>query len=217
MSTFTSTDLCKWHSRLFVKPPGLFRHVSSSTLKCQQGFRTNHALLPLTIGQRSSLSNQPCRKNKIVCNSFPLPGVPGPSHSWKGWLIGIVLSVILPFSRSKWGPLLALKKEVDMIVDTVEAVVEVVEQVAEKVEEVADDIGDSLPEGKLKTALELVENIAKEAAKDAHLADELIEKAEALEDRVEDFFESALDKAGDVIKDVGDESDVQVATEKKTQ
>lgn len=82
MSTFTSTDLCKWHSRLFVKPPGLFRHVSSSTLKCQQGFRTNHALLPLTIGQRSSLSNQPCRKNKIVCNSFPLPGVPGPSHSW---------------------------------------------------------------------------------------------------------------------------------------
>ena len=34
---------------------------------------------------------------------------------------------------------------------------------------------------------------------------------------MEDFFESALDKAGDVIKDVGDESNVQVTSEKKTQ
>ncbi|PQQ16620.1 uncharacterized protein Pyn_16711 [Prunus yedoensis var. nudiflora] len=216
MSTITSVDLCRSSCRLFVKHPEVFQHFSSATLKCQQGFRTNHELLSLTVGQRNVFSRQPCR-NKIVCHSSPLPGAPGPSHSWKGWMIGIVLSVILPFWRHKWTPLLAIKKEVDMIVDTVEAVVEVVEQVAEKVEEVADDIGDHLPDGKLKDALEAVESIAKEAAKDAHLADQLIEKAEEVEDRVEDFFESAVDQAGnEITKDVGDEQNI-VQVEKKIQ
>ncbi|XP_021833390.1 uncharacterized protein LOC110773193 [Prunus avium] len=220
----SSIHLSRWTSshRLFAKHPGpgVVQHFSSSsTWKCQQGFRTNDALLSLTIGQRRTLSSKPCR-NKIVCNSSASPEAQSPSgapsHSLRSWMIGMVFSVIIPFWRHKWGPLLQLKKEVDMIVDNVEAVAEVVEQVAEKVEEVADEIGDRLPEGKLKVAADLVESLAREAAKDAHLADQLIEKAEEVEDRVENFFESAMDKAGDLTKVVADEPNI-VPVEKKFQ
>ncbi|KAI5324727.1 hypothetical protein L3X38_033800 [Prunus dulcis] len=202
----SSIHLSRWTSspRLFAKHPGpgAVQHFSSSsTWKCQQGFRTNHALLSLTIGQRRTLSSQPCR-NKIVCNSSPSPEVQSPSgapsHS---------LKIEFRFN---------CVEEVDMIVDNVEAVVEVVEQVAEKVEEVADEIGDRLPDGKLKVAADLVESLAREAAKDAHLADQLIEKAEEVEDRVENFFESAMDKAGDLTKVVADEPNI-VPVEKKFQ
>ncbi|CAN6679748.1 unnamed protein product [Malus baccata var. baccata] len=213
----TSIDLSRSASGcVFVKHPGVVVQPfsSSSTWKCQQGFRSNPALLSL-------ISSQPCR-NKIVRSSSTSPGDQGPSveysKSWRGWMIGMVFSVIIPFWRHKWGPLLQLKKEVDMVVNNVEAVVEVVEKVAEKVEEVADEIGDHLPaDGKFRAASEVVESIAREVAKDAHLADQLIEKAEALEDQVEDFFESAMDNVGNATKDVSDESNVQVATEKKSQ
>lgn len=135
-------------------------------------------------------------------------------------MIGILLSVVIPFWRHKWGPLLAIKNQVDTVIDTVETAAEVVEAVAHKVEEVADGIADKLPEdGKLKAAVEAIEAIAKETAKDAHIMDELIENVEAVEDKVENFFDSAMDGAGEQVTKVdvgggGSEGDVE---EKKIQ
>ncbi|KAK9160050.1 hypothetical protein Syun_006391 [Stephania yunnanensis] len=53
------------------------------------------------------------------------------SCSWKNLVLATLISIILPFFRHKWAPLLALKKEVVMVVDTIDVVTEVVEKVAE--------------------------------------------------------------------------------------
>ncbi|OWM79987.1 hypothetical protein CDL15_Pgr006291 [Punica granatum] len=97
--------------------------------------------------------------------------------SWKLWILGVVISVVLPFWKSKWGPLLKLKNEVETVVKVAENVTDVVEKVAEGVEKVAEDVAEMLPEGgKLRNAVELVEHVAEETAKDAHLVEGLIDK-----------------------------------------
>ncbi|XP_024932087.3 uncharacterized protein LOC112492528 isoform X2 [Ziziphus jujuba] len=163
----------------------------------------NNGFLSLKKDHGALVIRSNTNMNKIVCNSVQ-PASSGATHgapsnnSWKGWILGMVISLILPFWRSKWGPLLKIKKEVDMVVESVENVAEIVEMVAEKVEEVADNIADKLPgDGKLKEALRLVENVAKETAKDAHLVDQLMEKVEEVEEKVESFMEPVLheDKA----------------------
>ncbi|KAK6923378.1 hypothetical protein RJ641_011682 [Dillenia turbinata] len=107
-------------------------------------------------------------------------------HGWKQWMAGIVLSILLPSFKYKWGPLQVLKNKVDMTMEAVDSVSEVVEEIAEKVEKVADEVGDKLPEdAKLKDALESVESIAREAAKQAELTQQLIDKLQEKEKEVE--------------------------------
>ncbi|XP_004288158.1 PREDICTED: uncharacterized protein LOC101308504 isoform X1 [Fragaria vesca subsp. vesca] len=222
MSTITSSiDLLSSRSRVHVIPHQRVHRSLFSSLarKPRLGFMAaNPSFLSLSIGQRSSaLSRSDAKMNKIVCN---VSGAPTPSGapSWRGWMIGMLISVVIPFWRHKWGPLQIIKNRVDMVMNTVEAVAEVVEAVAHKVEEVADDIADKLPEdGKLKSAFEAVEAIAKETAKDAHMVDELIENVEAAEDKVEDFFESATHGAEDQktkVDDVGGEEGNNVEEKK---
>ncbi|KAK1555380.1 hypothetical protein Q3G72_025586 [Acer saccharum] len=118
----------------------------------------------------------------LVPNSDPSP------QSWKIWILGMVISVILPFWRNKWGSFQRLKNEVEAEMETAEHVAEIVEDVAEKVEKVAEEVADHLPQGgRLKDAVTLIENVAKETAKDAHLADQFIEKVEDVEREVESF------------------------------
>ncbi|OMP07495.1 hypothetical protein CCACVL1_01292, partial [Corchorus capsularis] len=74
-------------------------------------------------------------RNMVVCNVGSGPSLPDPNPgSWKFWLLGMLMSVVLPFWRGKWGPLMKIKQEVETIIDTVEAVTDVVEKVAEQVE-----------------------------------------------------------------------------------
>ncbi|XP_024184113.1 uncharacterized protein LOC112189074 isoform X2 [Rosa chinensis] len=220
MSTITSSiDLGSSRSRVLVIPQRVHRNLFSITAikPPQQGFTANPLLLSLSIGQRSSaLSRSDAKMNKIVCNVSGAPTPSGaPSHSW-GWMIGMLLTVVIPFWRHKWGPFQIIKNKVDMVMNTVEVVAEVVETVAHKVEEVADGIADKLPEdGKLKAAVETVEAIAKETAKDAHMVDKLIENVEAAEDKVEDFFESAMHGAGDQVTKVDDGGGEQGNVEEK--
>ncbi|KAK8572394.1 hypothetical protein V6N12_028449 [Hibiscus sabdariffa] len=118
-------------------------------------------------------------KNKVVCCSVgpgpSFPSNPGPG-SWQLWVLGFLMTMVLPFWSSKWGPLLKFKDEVETVIDEVEAVADIVEKVAEQVEEVADDIGNHLPEGRIKDALEMVENVAQNTADGARLAGEFIDK-----------------------------------------
>ncbi|XAR62124.1 hypothetical protein NMG60_11016753 [Bertholletia excelsa] len=125
---------------------------------------------------------------------IPLPPDPSPG-SWKSWLLGAVITIVLPFLRHKWGPLFKLTKEVETVVETADHVTEVIEKVAEEVEKVADEVADDLPEGtKLKEAMEFIEEKAKETAKKAHWAEELIDKVEEVEKEVESFVEPVKDE-----------------------
>ncbi|GMI78443.1 hypothetical protein HRI_001513600 [Hibiscus trionum] len=147
-----------------------------------------------SLGSGLRLQNADRDKNKVVCCSVG-PGPSFPSNpdpgSWQLWVLGILVSVVLPFWRSKWGPLLKLKDEVETVIDEVEAVADIVEKVAEGVEEVADDIGNHLPEGRLKDAFEMVEDMAQNTADGAHLAGEFIDKVEEVEEMMESCMEQS--------------------------
>ncbi|XP_039023327.1 uncharacterized protein LOC120155946 isoform X2 [Hibiscus syriacus] len=145
-----------------------------------------------SLGTALRLQHADTDKNMVVCCSVgsgpSFPSNPGPG-SWKLWVLGILMSIVLPFWRSKWGPLLKWKDEVETVIDRVEAVTDIVEKVAEQVEKVADDMGNHLPEGRLKDALELVEDMAQNTAECARFAGEFIDKVEEVEEKVESWME----------------------------
>ncbi|XVF64839.1 hypothetical protein PTKIN_Ptkin09bG0198700 [Pterospermum kingtungense] len=151
-----------------------------------------------SLGTGLRVQNTDRCRNIVVCSSAgsgpQIPSNPAPgSGSWKPWILGFLMSMILPFWRGKWRPLLKLKEEVETVIDTVEAVTDIVEKVAEQVEKVADDIGDHLPEGRLKYALEFVEDIAEDTADGARLAGDFIDKVEDMVEEVEEKVESFIE------------------------
>ncbi|XP_058224815.1 uncharacterized protein LOC131333976 isoform X3 [Rhododendron vialii] len=125
----------------------------------------------------------------------PLPSDPS-SNSWKGWILGALITIMLPFLRNKWGPLFKLTKDVEAVAERAEHVTKVVEEVAEEVDKVAKEVADELPKGgKLEKAIESVENAAEKADKAAHLADDLIDKVEEVDKEVESLMEPVNDQA----------------------
>ncbi|XWS21456.1 hypothetical protein CRYUN_Cryun30bG0056300 [Craigia yunnanensis] len=175
---------------------GFSHFLVISKHKAKHQILRNQKLQSLGTGLR--MQNTDRYRNMVVCSSvgsgplIPSNPTPGPG-SWKPWFLGILLSIILPFWRGKWRPLLKLKEEVETVIDTVEAVTDIVEKVAEQVEKVADDIGDHLPEGRLKDALEFVEDMAEDTAGGARLAGEFIDKVEDMVDEVEEKVESFME------------------------
>ncbi|KAH0989180.1 hypothetical protein GBA52_000663 [Prunus armeniaca] len=137
-------------------------------------------------------------KMDVVVNGVepgtPLPSDPSSGTSWKLWLVGILISVVVPFWKNKWWPLQKFREQVETTLDSVEDVAELVEKVAGEVEKVADDIADHLPQGDLQKAARFVENVAREAAKDASLADDLIEKVEDVEKELDSIIGQANEK-----------------------
>ncbi|KAL4556465.1 hypothetical protein LXL04_039119 [Taraxacum kok-saghyz] len=130
------------------------------------------------------------RRNFAVCSNItPPPGVPLPSGSMKSWVLGIVLTFVLPFITHKWGPLIALKNKVDTAVNMAENIVEVIEDVAGKVDKVIDNITDDLPvDSKLRKELEAIDGIVEGLAKSAHIVNDIIEKVEEAEDKLESLI-----------------------------
>ena len=122
----------------------------------------------------------------------------------QGFVLGVVVTLILPFGRIKWGPLQAFKGKqliyiltllydyyilikntyifdwadrVDKVINTAESVAETVETVAKKVENIAEDIANKLPDdGQLKEIVTSVEKFANVTAKDAHFVDSFLLK-----------------------------------------
>ncbi|XP_076924139.1 uncharacterized protein LOC143586482 [Bidens hawaiensis] len=117
----------------------------------------------------------------------PLPSG-SPSGSLRNWIVGMVLTFVLPFFTHKWGSLLLPKNKVDQKIETTEHVVKIVEHAAERADKVLDSITEDLPkDSQLKKALEFVDEIAEGVAKSAHVADEIINKVEEAEDKPESF------------------------------
>nr|GMD91235.1 uncharacterized protein LOC109169725 [Ipomoea batatas]GME04843.1 uncharacterized protein LOC109169725 [Ipomoea batatas] len=161
---------------------------------------SSHSNLTFTISKQLSLpvlgtSNAKSKRNSIVCNNGGQPGVPSPSgppssNSLKGWIVGIILSIILPSFRGKLGPWMQLKNTVDTLVETVEEIADGIEKVAEVVDKAVEEIVDDLPEGKLKDAAKFVEHMAEKIDKSAETLGDMIDKAQEIEDKVEEKLES---------------------------
>ncbi|CAH9105130.1 unnamed protein product [Cuscuta epithymum] len=120
---------------------------------------------------------------EAAAGSFPDP------NPLTGWIIGILVSMVVPFLRHKFGSLTQIKNSIQQA----EEVVHRIEQVAEVVDKVAEDIGENLPAGKLKDAVALVEHAAEKVDKEAEKLEELIDKVEELEEKVEDRVESFVE------------------------
>lgn len=144
-----------------------------------------------------------------VLPGVPLPSEPPPSDSWNGWILGAVLTFVLPFLANKWGPLLKIKDEVDTAVQTVENVVDAVEKVAEQVEKVAEDIAEGLPAGKLKNAVTFIENVADQIDDTAEVVGDAIDKVQEVGDQIE----SALDGEKEAIPEKAKEPAKEVKAE----
>nr|GMD54925.1 uncharacterized protein LOC109172458 [Ipomoea batatas] len=109
-------------------------------------------------------------------SSVPQPPSKSPFPGWQ-WLMGILLSVVIPILRSKGGPLALLKNNLDKALETVEEVVEVVEEIALEVDKVAEEIEKKLPgDSKLKKSLDSIEHLAEQAVSYAKQAEGVINK-----------------------------------------
>ncbi|KVH98520.1 hypothetical protein Ccrd_023257 [Cynara cardunculus var. scolymus] len=120
----------------------------------------------------------------------------------KNWIIGILMTFIIPLVTTKGGPIKLLLQKVDQIVDTAEHITDIVEAVADKVDKVVEEIEDDLPEGsQIKKTLDYIESVAERVEKDAHIAGDFIDKVQEMQDKMEDMMEPVLEEALEVAKE----------------
>ncbi|XP_049349717.1 uncharacterized protein LOC125814290 [Solanum verrucosum] len=141
-------------------------------LKCFGGQQHSLSLFTSTKGR---LHGDIIKRKFVVCCNGSLPTPPS-SNPLTGWVIGILLSIALPFFRLKWGSLLQIKNKVEDVIETIEEVVDGVEMMAEKIDEVAEHIGSVLPESQLKNVLKAVEDFSEDTAEVAHAAGDFIDQ-----------------------------------------
>ncbi|KAL7615970.1 hypothetical protein Lser_V15G00077 [Lactuca serriola] len=149
-------------------------------------------------------------------NPPPEPPLPSgsPSGSLRNWVVGLVLTFILPFFTHKWGSWLLYKNQVDQKLERTEQVVKTVESVAVKLDKFIDGITDNLPEGnKLRKALEFADEIAEGVAKTAHVADDIINKVEEAEDKLESLIHQENSKEEKEIPQ--DKEDHEITSQKE--
>ncbi|KAL0326095.1 UNVERIFIED_CONTAM: hypothetical protein Sradi_5178800 [Sesamum radiatum] len=183
---------------LDVKPSRRFQ-VRISLISSSNFATFDHSDQSVWWGKtRSCRKDEKSRRRFHVCNVVE-PGAPPPSEppfNFISWILGVAITVVVPFFSGKWASLLKLKNEVETAVETVEEIVEAVEKVAEGVEKVAEDIADDLPEGgRLRKAVDFVESVAERASKDAHLVGDFIDKVQEVEERVEEYVESLAEES----------------------
>ncbi|OIW04295.1 hypothetical protein TanjilG_32487 [Lupinus angustifolius] len=119
----------------------------------------------------------------------PFPVDPSHGH-WKVWILGTIVTILLSFSRGKWGPLLQLKDKIGATIDEAERVADIVEEVAERVEKAAEEAAEKLPEGKFQDAAEFIGKVAEDIDKHAENVEDALEKVEDMEKKLESFIES---------------------------
>ncbi|KAL1543748.1 hypothetical protein AAHA92_20685 [Salvia divinorum] len=136
---------------------------------------------------------------RFIVRNVIQPGAPPPSElhfNFIKWILGVAITVVLPFFSSKWTSLLKIKNEVEMAVEIAEEIVEAVEKVAEGVEKAAEQLAEELPEGGgLRKAVDFVEHVAEIANKDAHKLGDFIDKVQEVEEKVEDYVECVVEGA----------------------
>ncbi|KAG9132741.1 hypothetical protein Leryth_014026 [Lithospermum erythrorhizon] len=165
-------------------------NCSSSCAKRLGGFGNNS----LTISNKTN-------KRRFVANSID-GGNPSSSGASSGWVLGIVISVILPFFTHKLGPLEIWKKKFDVGLQRIEDTVEEGEKIAVVVEKEAEKWLDRLPVGWFKDALAYIEQGAEKTAKFLSNVDDAIDEFQEEEEKIEKCMESTTEvKAKDAEED----------------
>lgn len=148
-------------------------------------------------------------------DSAPLPPPPPPPPRfnfpvWARWVLGSVLTFIIPIWKQKWTQIRRIEAEAEMVVEGVEIAAEAVEKVATAVEKESADVAAKLPDdSKWKEAASLVERFSEEAAKDARLMGDVLHKVEALKDdatNLEKFVEPIVHKITEKGREEGTKS-----------
>ncbi|XP_031379506.1 uncharacterized protein LOC116194757 [Punica granatum] len=168
-----------------------FEHGSSRLVP--QGLQIVRASSGLA-GKRAEHSNREIDDEK---KDEMLPQAPYPPNksgfgfpSWARWLMGSLLTILLPFLKLKWGTKLQrIEGEAEVVMEEVEKVAEVVKKVATVAEKVSEEVaeGISSDNSKLKEAAVWVERVSKATAHDAQLTQDIIHKVDALEHDMNDF------------------------------
>ncbi|XP_073156264.1 uncharacterized protein [Henckelia pumila] len=105
---------------------------------------------------------------------------------WKKWLVGILLTVILPAIGHKGGLFVGLKAKIDKAIEKVELVTEVVEEIADEAEKIVEELEAKLPgDSKLRKTLDKFDNLAKLAVNEAKQAEDIVHKVREVEQEVE--------------------------------
>ncbi|GAB2218038.1 hypothetical protein Droror1_Dr00001254 [Drosera rotundifolia] len=126
----------------------------------------------------------------------PKPGFP----RWARWLLGSVFSLVLSFWMPKWGTLLQIGGEAEIVMQEVEKVAEAVEKVATMAEKVSADIAQQLPDDdKFKAAALIAEHVLEETANDARIVEQIIHKVDEVKQDVEDIGKMAEPVIGKII------------------
>ncbi|KAJ6370288.1 hypothetical protein OIU76_028542 [Salix suchowensis] len=163
---------------------------SSTVSRIGQGLSMHHQGLQLIVASsnkwRQSHFNM-TKSDKAV--PPPVSNPPGSNFpTWAKWILGSILSIILPFWKRKREELKRLEGEAEIIVEEVGHVAEVVEKVAAVAEKVSEEVAEVLPEnGKLKETALLIEQVSKAAAHDAKLTQDIIHKVDALKHDIDDL------------------------------
>ncbi|KAL1543857.1 hypothetical protein AAHA92_20776 [Salvia divinorum] len=191
MSMASSSSVAVAHNSDVFSSTRRFQALSWNPISRLAVSKCKNDELSFWAGKRTVL--QYTARKSFVVSANTAPGVPpaaGPPSSSKpmSWIIGLVVSFILPFFSNKWGPLWVIKNKLENAVQTVENIVEAVEKVAGSVDKIAEDIADDLPEGsKLRDLVEKVEHLAEKTAKTADCLDDVIDKVQEAGDHVDDI------------------------------
>ncbi|KAJ6734438.1 hypothetical protein OIU79_001659 [Salix purpurea] len=163
---------------------------SSTVSRIGNGLSMHHQGLQLIVA--SSNKWRQSHFNMMKSDKAVPPPVSNPPGSnfptWAKWILGYILSIILPFWKRKREELKRLEGEAEIIVEEVGQVAEVVEKVAAVAEKVSEEVAEVLPEnGKLKETALLIEQVSKAAAHDAKLTQDIIHKVDALKHDIDDL------------------------------
>ncbi|KAL1564630.1 hypothetical protein AAHA92_06946 [Salvia divinorum] len=141
------------------------------------------------ISSRSKLGTETNQSEEIIRERTQLPDLPRVGFSsWVKWLLGYVITFLLPFWKTKWDNLLMLEGKVARVVEEVEVVAEVVEKVATTADKALEEVANQLPDNsKLKEAAQALEHVSSVAAQDAQLIENMINKVSDVKQDIEDL------------------------------
>ncbi|PIN24605.1 hypothetical protein CDL12_02656 [Handroanthus impetiginosus] len=144
----------------------------------------------LKCSSKYGISTAICVRGNFEVKSSSSPN--NPSSSWKKWLLGILLTVILPGIGYKGGLFASLKSKIDKAIETVEHVVEVAEEVVEDAEKIVEEVEEKLPgDSKLRETLESFDDLAKKAVDEAKKAEDVVHKVKDVEEQIEEEMTKA--------------------------
>ncbi|XP_042063521.1 uncharacterized protein LOC121807373 [Salvia splendens] len=136
----------------------------------------------------SSSSKLGTEKNQSE-ERIKLPDQPRVGFSnWVKWLLGYVVTFLLPFWKTKWDNLLMLEGKVARVVEEVEVAAEVVEKVATTADKVLEEVANQLPDNsKLKEAAQALEHVSSVAAQDAQQIENIINKVSNVKQDIQEL------------------------------